>query len=536
MATYITRRGLLRAGALSFGAVAGSALLAACGGAASVAGQVTSSSAAAPTTNAASAIATSASSATTTSASVSSAATSSASLSSAATSSAPASTAVAAATTATSSSVAKAASSSAAASATPGDTAAFGKGAINLEFWSEVAGPIDQGLLNPWAQKFTQQHPDISVTMHYISGSNNSEKYTSAMVAGTPPDGILTSGFPIAVQWAANGLIQPMDEWAGQLGIKQQDYFSWVWNMQNFHGKLWCLLQEYDTNVFVWNKALFRAAGLNADAPPTQIAALDDAAAKLDKKQADGSIAQAGFIPWLSANISLWIAARGGDIYDAKNGKWTFDTPQARDALTWYQQYLKRLSDINAVNALTKTFTGKVTGLGSGKLGQQIVGDWVPLYNYNVDSPSLEYGVGMIPTAPGTAPGTNTVIGSDTFVLPVGVKHPQESMQFMLFMDSADPVLAWCVGEANVPPTPAMANDPKFLKGVPYGNVLVEMAKPELLHPFPVAPTYSDATGFLNTAVNNVLKGTTTVEAALTQAQQLADQKQQQFSAQKPGW
>ncbi|MGI8913883.1 MAG: extracellular solute-binding protein, partial [Chloroflexota bacterium] len=314
-----------------------------------------------------------------------------------------------------------------------------------------MTGTIDQGLLNPWAQKFTQQHPDIAVNMHYTGGDNNFEKYTSAMVAGTPPDGILTSSFPIAAEWAANSQIQPMDQWAGQLGVKQQDYFSWVWNMQHFHGKLWCLLQEYDTNVFVWNKALYKTAGLNADAPPTQLAALDDAAARLDHKQADGTITQAGFIPWLSANISLWIAARGGDIYDATNGKWTFDTPQARDALAWYQQYIKRLGDYNAVTQLTKQFTGKVTGLGSGKLGQQIVGDWVPLYNYNVDSPSLEYGVGVIPTDPGVAPGTNTVIGSDTFVLPVGVKHPQESMQFMLYMASADPVLAWCVGEANVP-------------------------------------------------------------------------------------
>jgi len=518
MPTHITRRVLLRTGALAVGAVAGSALLAACGGAASVTGQVASSSAAVPVTS-------SSASAPSVAAATSSAATTAASTSTAAS--------VASAST---SSAATAVASSAAVSSSASATAVLANGAVSLDFWSEVAGPIDQGLLDPWAKKFTQQHPDITVNMRYIAGSNNSEKYTSAMVAGTPPDGILTSGFPIAVQWAANGQIQPMDQWAGQLGIKQQDYFSWVWNMQNFHGKLWCLLQEYDTNVFVWNKALFRAAGLNADAPPTQLAALDDASAKLDKKQADGSIGQAGFIPWLSANISLWIAARGGDIYDAKNGKWTFDTPQARDALAWYQQYLKRLGDINAVNALTKTFTGKVTGLGSGKLGQQIVGDWVPLYNYNVDSPSLEYGVGVIPTAPGIAPGTNTVIGSDTFVLPVGVKHPQESMQFMLYMDSPDPVLAWCVGEANVPPTPAMANDPRFLKGVPYGNILVEMAKPELLHPFPVAPTYSDATGFLNTAVSNVLKGTIAVEAALAQAQQLADQKQQQFSAQKPGW
>jgi multiple sugar transport system substrate-binding protein len=143
--------------------------------------------------------------------------------------------------------------------------------------------------------------------------------------------------------------------------------------------------------------------------------------------------------------------------------------------------------------------------------------------------------VGVIPAA-GTAPGTNTVIGSDVFVLPAGVKHPQESMQFMLYMDSADPVLAWCVPEANVPPTPAMANDPRFRQGFPYGEVLVQMAKPELLHPFPVVPTYAQITGFLNSAVNNVLKGTTTPEAALTQAQQQADQAQQQFSAKNPGW
>jgi multiple sugar transport system substrate-binding protein len=410
------------------------------------------------------------------------------------------------------------------------------KGAVTLEFWTTLNDPISQGLLNPWAQKFVQQHPAIQVNMRYTAGGANYEKYTSAMVGGTPPDGILTSSFPIAAEWAANSLIQPMDEWAGQLGVKQQDYFSWVWDMQHFHGKLWCLLQEYDTNVFVWNKALFRTAGLNADAAPTQISALDDDATRLDHKQPDGSITQAGFIPWLSANISLWIAARGGDIYDATKGTWTFDTPQARDALSWYQQYLKRLGDINAINAFTKPFTGKNTPVGSGKLGMQVVGDWVPLMNYDSDSPSLEYGVGVIPTAPGVAPGTNTVIGSDTFVLPTGVKHPQESMQFMLYMDSAEPVLAWCLGEANVPPTPAMANDARFVKGFPYGKVLVDMAKPELLHPFPVTPTYSQVIGFLNTAVSNVLKGTISVEAALAQAQQLADQKQQAFSATKPGW
>jgi ABC-type glycerol-3-phosphate transport system substrate-binding protein len=370
-----------------------------------------------------------------------------------------------------------------------------------------------------------------------VAGSNNYEKYTSAMVGGTPPDAVLTSGYPVTVQWAASDLIQPMDQWSKQLGIKKEDYFPWIWAMQYHHGKLWALVQEYDTNIFVWNKSLLESSGLDPNKPPTQITALDDAAQRMLRVEADKTISQAGFVPWLSNGnpTVLWIAAHGADVMDDKQEKWTLNTPTAQRVLTWYQQYVRRFGTNDAANQFTSQFSGKTTPLGSGKVGMQVVGDWIPLLEYDKNTPSLKYGVGKIPSAQGVPEGTNTVIGSDTFVLPAKVKHPEESMRFLLYMDSPEPVLAWCLGEANVPPTPKMANDPKFLNGSSYNKVLVDMAKPGLLHPYPVSPIYNDVVGYLNAAVTKARNGEPVVDS-LAEAQRQADQKAAEFKAQKPGW
>jgi multiple sugar transport system substrate-binding protein len=516
MSTIITRRGLLRAGALSFGAVAGSTLLAACGGAAT--GQVTTASSAAPAAVPTAAVA-----------STSSQATSSAAASSTAASSVVSGAATS--TSATSAAVTTVAATTSAAS----KPAAAGGGKTAMQFWTALDDPISQGLLTPWVTKFNQQNPDLSVTMSIVAGDSNFEKYTNAFVAGTPPDAVLTTSFPIAVEWAASQLIQPMDAWAKQLGAQQSDFYPWVWDMQYFHGKLWCLLQEYDTNIFVWNKTLFQKAGLDPNKPPTTISDLDDMADHLTH-QTGSTFDQVGHVPWKAPAFSDWVAVYGGNLFDAKQGRWTLNTPQAEQVLTWYQQYLNKLGGLSAVNAFWKQFTSKNSPLGSGKVAMQVVGDWVPLTSYNIDSPSLDYGVGALPVASGVAPGTNTVIGSDTFVLPVGVKNPEASMRFMLYMDSTDPALAWCVAEANVPPKPVMANDPKFAKGLSYGKLLVDMAKPELLQAYPVSPINSDAIGFLNAAVTNVENGKATPAQALAEAQSLTDQKQKDFSAKRPGW
>ena len=80
-----------------------------------------------------------------------------------------------------------------------------------------------------------------------------------------------------------------------------------------------------------------------------------------------------------------------------------------------------------------------------------------------------------------------------------------------------------------------MANDSRFFNATSYNRLLVEMAKPGLLHPYPTSPIYSDVIGFLNAAVTKVRNGEP-VNDALAEAQRQADQKHAELKSQKPGW
>src|SRR5205085_3940733 len=105
------------------------------------------------------------------------------------------------------------------------------------------------------------------------------------------------------------------------------------------------------------------------------------------------------------------------------------------------------------------------------------------------------YGVAAIPTAPGVPYGSDIVIGSDTFAMSASTRHPKEAAELMLYMMGSAPVLAWCIGEANVPPTRAAVFDPRYLKGVPYMSVAVRTARmaldnPTVLNSFPSSSIY----------------------------------------------
>jgi ABC-type glycerol-3-phosphate transport system substrate-binding protein len=171
----------------------------------------------------------------------------------------------------------------------------------------------------------------------------------------------------------------------------------------------------------------------------------------------------------------------------------------------------------------------------TGKVAMEFVGDWVPLFNFKPYGPKTftygsAYGVALPPTGPGVPYGTNLVVGSDVFAVPASAQHPKEATELMLYMLGKDPVLAWCIGEANVPPTRAAAFDPSYVKGVPYMATAVATARtaltnPRILAPFPTSPVYADVQTRLVNAMQQVEFGQTTAQAALNNVQQFARQR-----------
>jgi ABC-type glycerol-3-phosphate transport system substrate-binding protein len=194
------------------------------------------------------------------------------------------------------------------------------------------------------------------------------------------------------------------------------------------------------------------------------------------------------------------------------------------------------------VNGFLGKFTGNADPFYTGQVAMEMIGDWVPIFNFKPYGPkNLNYGVGQAPTAPGVPYGTNIVIGSDTFVMPVGAKHPLEAAQLMLYMMRADPVLAWCIGEANVPPTKAGLFDPRFVKGVPYMASAVQTARlalknPNVLRPYPTSSLFDYVGSQYSTAMQQVEFGKMTAKAALDAVQKVAEDRVAKSKQENPDW
>ena len=313
--------------------------------------------------------------------------------------------------------------------------------------------------------------------------------------------------------------------------------------MQYFHGKVWGFVQEYDTTLFAWNKDAFKAAGLNPNQPPRTIAELDADAKKLTKFDASGHLIQAGIAPWQDqgGDPAYWAAMFGGSIYNQDTRQYTINTPANIAALDWMGKYAKLLGGAANVNGFLGTFSGNADPFYTGAVAMRMIGDRVSIQGFNAYGPkNLHYGLAQA-TAPGVPYGTDIVVGSDTFVMPVGAKHPQEAAELMEYMMGSAPVLKWTIGEANVPPTQAGIFNPAYVKGVPFMSLAVQTARmalknPAILRPFPTSSLYSDVSSQYQTAMQEVEFGKMTAKAALDGVQKYAEARLAKAKQENPDW
>src|SRR3954452_4328006 len=144
---------------------------------------------------------------------------------------------------------------------------------VELEFWTPANDPVGSKIITDLAEGFNStigQEKGIHVnTRIKPTTGDNYVEYTTAMTSSGSPDVVMTYVYNPVIAWAANGFIQQIDSYAADAGIKQEDFFPVAWQMINFGGHTWGLMQEFDFNQFWWNTAI------HTGDPPKTIEELD---------------------------------------------------------------------------------------------------------------------------------------------------------------------------------------------------------------------------------------------------------------------
>ncbi len=123
----------------------------------------------------------------------------------------------------------------------------------------------------------------------------------------------------LAAGYAENNALTPLDKLAAEAGVRREDYIDVYWQLCSHRDHLWALPSTPASVGLVWNKKLFRAAGLDPDRPPRSIAELEEYNTKLAHYRPDGRLASIGFLPeepgWWNAMWGYWF---GANLWDGK--------------------------------------------------------------------------------------------------------------------------------------------------------------------------------------------------------------------------
>lgn len=275
-----------------------------------------------------------------------------------------------------------------------------------------MTGDTQPAVYNAVNAAFAKEYPGWSVNVEIQQWSGISAKVITALAGSTPPD-VMELGNTDVAEFAASGGLTNL------AGLKSQFQNSGYWlsgleGPAEYKGGLYAVPELAGDRVVVYNRSMFRAAGITK--PPATIDQLLADGAALKDHFSSVKDFSALYLPgeeWYAAVPVLW--AYGGQIAVQQGGKWVGDlaSKASMTGLHEYQIIQNYLStpasrDTNEVNP------SDAEVFASGKAAMFVDGTWT-LSQIVSDNKAMAGNIGTFPF-PGPVAGKQAPVflgGSD---------------------------------------------------------------------------------------------------------------------------
>ncbi len=372
---------------------------------------------------------------------------------------------------------------------------------ISWIYCGDKIDPVHEKFIKEWEAK----NEGWTVTPEVVGWGQCQDKATTLAVAGSPA-ALAYVGSRTLKEFAQNDLIVevPMTE------EEKAAYYPHIVSTVTFDGTQWGVPIAFSTKAFYWNKDLFKAAGLDPEAPPKTWA--DTIAAAKAIKEKTG-IAGYG-LPAKSFDNTMhqflhWVYTNNGSVID-EDGNITLDSPQNLAALQAYKDitpYSVEGATAYEQNEIRAIFLDGKTGMIQASVGAA---------NMLTEANKFAWGVSDLPVGPDSK-GPGTLLITDSLAVFKGSGVEEKAVEFAKFITSPEVQEPYEGGGAAglTPLRPGAAVDAMlassphwkpFIDGIAFGGA---------------EPLLTDYKGLQNAMiemVQSVVTGSAEPQAALTKA------------------
>lgn len=395
---------------------------------------------------------------------------------------------------------------------------------VNIVFWhSFVSSTIPA--LNELIDRFEKEHPNINIDAQYIpSGDALIQKLVTAIRSKTAPDiSWLHSDF-LEDLVEANAIYK-IDEFInGENGITKEDLddiYPALIQFSSWRGTLYSLPMEATNLALLYNKEMFRKAGLDPNKPPATWDELYEYAKKMTlDKDGDGKDDQTGmFIPiypaagplgsWMVWQWEPFLWQAGGDVINDEQTKVLFDGDGGVKALELWQKIFRDLNLRNFTSDFDVAFASK-------RLAMSMDGPW-NLPRYKDLLKDIDWAFAPLPTGPNKQA---TVVGGEYLAIFKQSEHPDEAWQFLKWIIQPETQAFWAMKSGYLPIRHAVLQVPEFQKYLeenPNFNVFVQQMEVGHVQK-PIDYGGLEITRYIAQAIENATIGNQDVRKSLKEA------------------
>jgi len=280
-------------------------------------------------------------------------------------------------------------------------------------------------------------HDFTRVTGQPVEAVTNQDpvKILASIESGNAPDLVILA--LLRPNWIYQGAMTPLDNYMKASHFNLSKFTDTAWSLGHVNGHYYTMSPEQDSIDLLYNKALFRRAGLDPNKPPQTLSQLLDYAKKLTVFNRDGSIKQLGLMPNGNINgggidyFQLWGNVFGGAWYDQAHEKTTAVNAHNVQALTWLANYWKQIgpSKLDRFESGFGTAMGPNDPFVRGQEAMIIDGDWWP---FGLLPKGFDLGASYIPYPDGHPElAHRTASPSDVMFIPKGSPHADLAWKFI---------------------------------------------------------------------------------------------------------